>query len=280
MKGNHSHLPLAKVFYSPAKVNLFFRILHKRDDGYHEIVTKMQAISLFDTLAIAPSDKDEYECTDPSLLWDETNLIFKALTLFRNRTGIKTPVSVVHEKTIPLQAGLGGGSSNAATMLYALNTLFSQPLKESEMQTISSTLGADVPFFFSHGTAVCSGIGEKVVEVSSRDQAACTIVMPEYGMSTKEVFSKWKPTHEKRPTHEEIITSGLLHNDLEIPVFSEEPRLKQLKAGLLASGFDAVVMTGSGSSFLCYGKPKGILDPSLRIFPAFHIQRKSHEWYA
>ncbi|MES2198630.1 MAG: hypothetical protein V4489_00475, partial [Chlamydiota bacterium] len=110
-------------FLSPAKINVFFKVLRKREDGFHEISSLYQAITLFDTLQIRLSAKDEFTCSDPSLSLDHTNLVNKALNLFRKKTGSSDQFSIHLDKKIPMQAGLGGGSSNAATALWAFSKL-------------------------------------------------------------------------------------------------------------------------------------------------------------
>jgi 4-diphosphocytidyl-2-C-methyl-D-erythritol kinase len=135
-------------FFSPAKLNLFFRVLYKREDQYHEIASLFQAVSLGDFLSIEMSEEDVLSCNDLSLLCDRSNLIMKALDLFRKKTGIKIAVKVHLEKNIPLQSGLGGGSSNAATTLWGLNELCGRPASLRQLQNWSSEIGSDIPFFF------------------------------------------------------------------------------------------------------------------------------------
>lgn len=148
------------ILFSPAKINLFFRVLKKRDDGYHEIASLYQAIDLGDTLNITLNECDELSCSDPSLQTDESNLVLKAAALFRKKTALALYIKVHLHKQIPIQAGLGGGSSNAATTLWALNKLANCPASFQDLALWSCELGSDVAFFFSKGAAYCTGRGE------------------------------------------------------------------------------------------------------------------------
>ncbi|MBT7461660.1 MAG: 4-(cytidine 5'-diphospho)-2-C-methyl-D-erythritol kinase, partial [Waddliaceae bacterium] len=150
---------------SPAKVNLFLKVVRRRDDGFHDIVSLFQTISLEDRLTFSFSEKDKVSCSDPSIPTDGRNLVNKARDLFRKKTGTDATFDIAIEKNIPAEAGLGGGSSNAATTLWALNTLAGNPATHDELREWASELGSDVAFFLSHGTALCTGRGEKIKEL-------------------------------------------------------------------------------------------------------------------
>lgn len=147
---------------SPAKVNLFLRVLGKRPDGYHELASLFQAIDLADTLHFTLSKHDHLTCTDPAIPLDNTNLIWKTVHLFRRKTNHQFPIHIHLEKNIPIQAGLGGGSSNAATTLWALNELLNTHIPSETLTAWAGEIGSDVPFFLSTGTAYCTGRGEIV----------------------------------------------------------------------------------------------------------------------
>lgn len=279
VKENLSHHQLDNRFVSPAKINLFFRVLSKRPDGYHEIATKMQAISLFDELLIDKSDRDSFSCSDSSLPLDETNLVCKAVALFRSMTRERSSFSIHLQKNIPTQAGLGGGSSNAATTLFALNSLSGSPLTTAELQAASAQLGADVPFFFSSGTAYCTGIGEKVENLPFQS-GECQIIKPKWGVSTHGVYTHARPDGCSCELPLQLLLKEELVNDLELPVFSMYPKLETLKKRLIEEGFSPLVLTGSGSSFVCYGTKTGMLGEEIEVFRAKHIQRKSDTWYS
>lgn len=134
--------------HSPAKINLFLRILHKRADAYHELASLFQTVDLSDILHLSLSETDSLVCSDKTLAVDSSNLIIKAANLFRKKTGIDQGLSVHLEKKIPMEAGLGGGSSNAATTLYGFNELCGRPATEAELISWASEIGSDVSFFF------------------------------------------------------------------------------------------------------------------------------------
>src|SRR3989338_5817579 len=150
--------------FSPAKINAFFRVLYKREDGFHEIASLYQSISLGDDLDISISDKDHFSCTESSLL-GEDNLVLRSLALFRKKTGCSHSFSVHLNKKIPIQAGLGGGSSNAATALFGFMKLAQLTIPKQILVFWASELGSDVPFFFSFGTAYATGRGEILQDV-------------------------------------------------------------------------------------------------------------------
>lgn len=147
--------------FSPAKINLFLRVVSKEPDGYHHLSSLFQAISLGDTLIMERASTDQLTCDHSFLPTDHSNLILKAIKLFRQRTGCEQAFKVHLIKRIPIQAGLGGGSSNAATTLWGCNQLAQTNLSDSTLMEWGTELGSDVSFFFSQGTAHCTGRGEK-----------------------------------------------------------------------------------------------------------------------
>ena len=138
---------------SPAKINLFLRVLHRRQDGFHDLASLMQTVDLSDTIHFRLGEEDGLTCTNERLPTDNSNLILKAADLFRRKTGINQGLVAYLEKRIPMEAGLGGGSSNAATPLWAFNSLCGSPATEAELVSWGAELGSDVAFFLSHGTA-------------------------------------------------------------------------------------------------------------------------------
>src|SRR5437588_4299904 len=154
---------------APAKVNLSFQIKERRADGFHEIETLMAPISLADGLTIeraGDDDQIEFFCDDPSLPVGDDNLIVRAAKFFRERTAIRTGVTIALEKKIPHGAGLGGDSSDAASTLLGLNELFGTRLPDDELLKLAAQLGSDVPFFLVRSAAVCRGRGELVTPIS------------------------------------------------------------------------------------------------------------------
>ncbi|MEO2065645.1 MAG: 4-(cytidine 5'-diphospho)-2-C-methyl-D-erythritol kinase, partial [Desulfurobacteriaceae bacterium] len=178
---------------SPAKVNLALWIKGKRPDGYHELITVMHTINLCDTLLFQPSDRFELSIEgSESLPLNRSNLIVKAAQLFKEVTGIKPEVKVKLEKVIPIGAGLGGGSSNAAATLKGLNVIYGNPLSESELVQVASQLGSDVPFFIRGGLAIAYGRGEKLKHYSPAS-FRLLLVYPGFPCPTKEVYENLPP---------------------------------------------------------------------------------------
>src|SRR5690348_15470951 len=208
------------TLFSPAKVNLFFRVLSKRQDGYHDIASLYQAISLGDTLTATLADEDRITCDDPSIPCDEKNLIFKAAKVFREQTGFTEHVHWHLTKKIPIEAGLGGGSSNAASALFALNQLSSLGLDETTLCRFASLFSSDAPFFFSTGSAYCTGRGEILTSIPDLEANAFWIAKPEGGLSTPQVYKSCSPaTCEQRDPqqhlHQALQGQLELFNDLE-----------------------------------------------------------------
>jgi 4-diphosphocytidyl-2-C-methyl-D-erythritol kinase len=269
---------------SPAKVNLFFRVLHRRVDGYHEIASLYQTVSLHDRLTMTLGDEDLLTCDDPMIPCDERNLVMKAIMLFRKKTGLSLRVRVHLEKKIPIQAGLGGGSSNAATALFALCALTGVNVTDETLAEWGAELGSDISFFFSTGTAFCHSRGERFVKLSPLKSLACSLVKPRIGLSTPQVFSNCFPEkHEPRAPDlylkRALVGDLELFNDLEEAAFSLQPSLKNLKEQLLSQGCAQVSMTGSGSAFICLGAPQTLSIPDIEIFPVDFLQRNLKQWY-
>lgn len=275
------------TLFSPAKVNLFLRITGSRSDGYHNLASLFQTISLGDLLYLALSDKDELTCNDLSIPTDASNLILKAVDLFRRKTGFCCNVKVYLDKKIPLQAGLGGGSSNAATVLWGLNALTGAQFSTKKLQEWSAEIGSDLPFFFSEGTAFCTGRGEIVQNLPKINYPPMTVVKPKMGLSTPAVFSRFRTIGliKRKMRDDEEIQNALLgklsfYNDLEPAAFQELPDLVYIKEKLLKTGFQEVILTGSGSALVCFGEPH--THPFLEDFFIEKVEplnRSANCWY-
>ncbi len=266
-------------FFSPAKINLFFRVLSKRDDGFHEIASLYQAIDFGDDLIFKPHYEDLLTCSDPDLACDQSNLVVKAAILFRKSFSCSN-FHIHLVKRIPQQAGLGGGSSNAATTLWALNQLSGAPATESQLKDIASQIGSDVPFFLSSGTAYCTGRGE-IMEPASIAPISGWLAKPAFGLSTPSVYRETRVDELKQSDPQQCLVSfqtiePLYRNDLEPAAMRLEPNLAVFKTLLLSSGFHTVAMTGSGTAFFCLGKP----DIPIRSLIPFHsCLRKASSWF-
>lgn len=267
---------------SPAKINLFLRILRKREDGYHELASLFQAVSLFDTLQLSLAKEDQFTCTDPTIPIDERNLVLKALKIFRQKTALTHPVALHLEKNIPAEAGLGGGSSNAATTLWGLNELLNAAASIEELKEWGAKIGADVPFFFSLGTAFCTGLGDKVqeVELSTSYMPIFTLTKPEFGVSTFKAYQNLDLSllSHRDPDHSlENFLNGnpCYYNDLEEAVLKVEPKLVSYKKEI---GSDRKLLSGSGSAFFCIGDdvklPKGAWSQQVK-----RVARIPSDWY-
>lgn len=269
--------------FSPAKINLFLRVLRKREDGYHDLASLFQAIDLGDYLTFTPSEADHLSCTDPTLLCNRTNLIWKAVDLFRQKTGYCSSFHIHLEKHIPVQSGLGGGSSNAATTLWALNDLLGKPASEEDLGKWAAEIGSDISFFFSQGTAYCTGKGECVkplLPLKQRDPL--WIIKPVHGLSTPLIFKQLHLEACSTLNPEELLSrwiqgDPILINDLEVPAFQVLPSLEHVKNSLKKGG-ELAMMTGSGTGFFSFGK-KPRLDSDCQLFEASFLCRSPTRWY-
>ncbi len=272
------------TLFSPAKINLFLRVINKRPDGFHNISSLFQAIDLGDILTFQLHHEDVLTCSDSTLPTDSTNLILQAVNLFRRKTGSNLFFKIHLEKKIPVEAGLGGGSSNAATTLWALNILSKLGLTSSTLKEWGAEIGSDVAFFLSTCTAYCTGRGEKIKEIAPLSSCNVYIVKPSTGLSTPAVFKQLKAsTAEKQQADtdfEQILCNKISYfNDLEKPAFKINPDLYFLKQQLINKGFKTVLMSGSGSSFFCIGEGELKSEENLYIYTAKFINRKVNEWY-
>lgn len=239
---------------SPAKVNLYLRVLGKRRDGYHDILSLLQRISLFDELAFSPGGCGiVVRCPGGTLPEDEGNIVYRAAAAFFSRTAVPPGIEIIVRKKIPLAAGLGGGSSNAATTLTTLNEIAGSPLARKELMEIGSRLGADVPFFIYGKTAWVSGIGNRFVEAPSLPPLWFVLINPGFEIPTKMVYQKLNLgltngginySIPRFYTMDDLIRG--LTNDLEKVTVGLYPVLDLLKSLLLENGALGALMSGSG----------------------------------
>ncbi|HEY3066891.1 MAG TPA: 4-(cytidine 5'-diphospho)-2-C-methyl-D-erythritol kinase [Methylomirabilota bacterium] len=239
-----------------AKVNLALEILRRRDDGYHEIVTVMQAIDLTDRLVLEEHDSVELESLSPDVPTDGTNLAVRAAVALRDAAGTKRGVRVRLDKRIPVAAGLGGGSTDAAAVLIGLNRLWGLRWPGDRLAAVAETLGMDVPFFLRGGTALATGRGERLTPVRG-GSLALVLVNPKIGVSAAEAYGRVQPTMYSDgarartmvaalATRRPIRAAAALYNTLEAPVGRTVPQVQQMKAALMAAGALGAVMSGSG----------------------------------
>uniref|UniRef100_A0A7S1XYC6 4-(cytidine 5'-diphospho)-2-C-methyl-D-erythritol kinase n=1 Tax=Phaeomonas parva TaxID=124430 RepID=A0A7S1XYC6_9STRA len=254
----------------PAKLNLFLRVVRRREDGFHDLASLFQTLKLGDKLELAPLEAgaaaDVLHCDTPGVPTDASNLVIKALDLFRERAGVDTKFAAVLEKATPAEAGLGGGSSDAAAAMFGANKLCGYPATEAQLLEWSGEIGSDISFFFSGGTAYCTGRGEIVepVEPLPSPPDAVWLVKPPVGLSTPRVFKALDLDARSTAAPEELLAefvaggarAGRLVNDLEQPAFDCIPELGALKEQLGSDfGFDRVMMSGSGTTLFALGNP-------------------------
>lgn len=245
--------------WAPAKVNLFLEVLGKRNDGYHDIATAMITVRLFDTLTFKEeaSGKIILQCSDPTLSTGTDNLIVRAARLLQQQANCARGVSIHLAKRIPMAAGLGGGSSDAAATLTALNQLWGLGLETRELADLGGQLGSDVPFFFFPPAAWCTGRGEKVVPLKSGSTLWFVLVSCPVGLSTATVYKALQvPAH---PVSGEEIQAALakgdiaeigrfLHNRLQPAAESLCKELAKQKTCLAKHHPAGHLMSGSGTS--------------------------------
>ncbi|HEY7499400.1 MAG TPA: 4-(cytidine 5'-diphospho)-2-C-methyl-D-erythritol kinase [Vicinamibacterales bacterium] len=242
-----------------AKVNLDLRVLGTRADGYHELRTVFQSVALHDSLLfVARTGSFAMKCRVAAVPLDETNLVWKsaaALWSAMGRTGQPRDVSVVIDKQIPLQAGLGGGSANAAAALHALAKIWGAPA--SLVRDAAAGIGADVPYFLSGGTALGLGRGEEIYPLVDLPTHWVVIVQPPYGVSTAEAYAWYDEDRAaglREPREPQILPvpwptrAAQMINDLEPPVVRRHAEIGALKGLLRESGAVAAAMSGSGSA--------------------------------
>jgi 4-diphosphocytidyl-2-C-methyl-D-erythritol kinase len=258
----------AVLVRAPAKVNLFLDVLAKRPDGYHEIATLMVAVSLYDTLEFKedPSGALRLRCDDPELTTGPENLVLKAASLLRQRTGCAQGADIRLTKRIPMAAGLGGGSSDCAAALEGLNRLWRLGLGRDELARLGGELGSDVPFFFHTPAAWCTGRGEVVAPIPMGRPLDLVIVKPAVGLSTAEVYRG--VTIPERPESGEELRRAVeagdveemgrrLHNRLEEPARRLRPEIEAGLALLKRQGPAGELMSGSGTSLFALCREPG-----------------------
>jgi 4-diphosphocytidyl-2-C-methyl-D-erythritol kinase len=254
------------VKQSPCKVNLLLNILGKRPDGFHELETVMHPVQVCDTLAFSRAGAAlQLSCSDPALPTDSRNLVCRAAALFLDSAGIRDGVRIHLEKRIPLAAGLGGGSGNAATTLLALNELFGQPLPTERLPALAASLGSDIPFFLQSKPALATGRGEQIQPLDpfpALAGAAFLLIHPGFGIATAWAYQqlvKFPAALRGRPGRALSLISRLeradlraasqvFYNSLEAPALRKYPILALFQEFLLENGASGALMSGSGST--------------------------------
>jgi 4-diphosphocytidyl-2-C-methyl-D-erythritol kinase len=251
---------------SPCKVNLILNILGKRADGFHELETVMHPVPVFDELIFDRVTRGfRLTCSDPTLPTDAGNLVHRAATLFFQKTQICDGVRIHLEKKIPLAAGLGGGSGNAATTLLGLNEIFGKPLPVKALQDIAAALGSDIPFFLQTKPGLGTGRGETIQPLDffpALNGAAILLIHPGFGISTPWAYqnlARFPSALNGMPGRAQKLISLLqtadlrtggaeFYNSLEAPALEKYPLLALFQEFLRENGAAATLMSGSGST--------------------------------
>jgi len=245
---------------SYAKINLFLKIGKKLSSGYHNIQSVMQKIDLSDNISIEPLNEDKVivECTNKELE-NENNLAYKAAMLLKKKFKVKHGVKIFIEKNIPLEAGLGGGSSDATTTLINLNKLWGLKLKEKQLIELAAQIGSDVPFFIGDNAALVEGIGDKIKRIKKSFSINIVLINPGFRVSTKwaySAFDRQKPKIKTKADIQSLIKAiekkdiksiaNNLHNDFEPIVTKKHKVIGEIKNNLLRNDALNACVSGSG----------------------------------
>ncbi|MBR6523170.1 MAG: 4-(cytidine 5'-diphospho)-2-C-methyl-D-erythritol kinase [Clostridia bacterium] len=262
---------------SYAKINLTLDVLRKREDGYHELKMIMHTVSLFDSINLRKSENGIFLKTNLKYLpTDRRNIAYAAAEIFFEKSGITDGIAINIKKTIPVAAGLAGGSSNAAAVLVGLNQMYDNIFSESELCRIGEQLGSDVPFCISGGCALCEGRGEILTPLPSLESATFLIAKPPVRVSTADVYSNLKADKlsEHPDTDGAIDAIGRgdkeavavrMFNVLETVTANQHPEIKRMKQEMIDMGAIGSVMSGSGPTVIGLFKDKKLANDA-RIY--------------
>lgn len=244
---------------APAKINLSLKILGRRPDGFHNIETMMAPISLFDELDLEKQSRwIDFQCDDLSIPSGEENLVVRAAKAFFDATGKSGGVSIRLTKKIPHGAGLGGGSSDAASTLMALNDLFETKLSNEALADLAGSIGSDIPFFVFRSVAVCKGRGELVSPIKLSEPLSILLLKPDFGVPTALAYQRWQESREIPGIDygSQNFAGYDFVNELERPVFEKFVFLARMKAWLRKQPeVGAAEMSGSGATMFAVMRP-------------------------
>lgn len=251
------------TIYSRAKINLGLNITRKREDGFHDLETLFYPIQLCDFIVFEKSDSSEFQTDSPVLNTSpEDNLIIRAKRKIEQTAGKEIHVKIRLEKNIPMGAGLGGGSSNAAMTLLSLNELFELKIPDTVLHLLAAELGSDVPFFLNPRPAFGFGRGTELTRADVSIQRHLVLVYPHIHVSTAFAYKNVRPLLPRHPLMNFSSASevrfdemkAFLKNDFEGPIFSAFPEIASIKQNLLEGGAELALMSGSGSSVFGFFK--------------------------
>ena len=256
--------PTQVTVSAPAKINLVLRILDRRPDGYHNLWSLMQTVKLEDALSISINHSHSIinlRCDDPSLKTDRSNLVSRAAAAVLERSGQAVGLDIVLTKRIPMGAGLGGGSSDAAATIMGLNRILGLRWSKELMAQVGQTLGSDVPFFSFAPSATVAGRGERVTPVRIMDSRWVVLINPGFPIETKWAYQQLSESRtgvvQVSCSHMALETSAELNwkqvleiaeNDFEVPVFKAYPLLRDIKQHLMSQGAEVALLSGSGAT--------------------------------
>jgi 4-diphosphocytidyl-2-C-methyl-D-erythritol kinase len=268
------------VIPSPAKINLLLKVTGRRADGYHEIVTLLSRISLFDTVILTFDQPGiRVQCTHPHVPENSSNLACRAASSFFRALSVDDGVAIFIDKVIPVAAGLGGGSSNAAAVLLGLNEQYGTPLNEEALMDLASGIGADVPFFLFRHPAVARGIGDQLELYEGLPRVSVALVCPRFEVPTAWVYKNLKLglTNYKKdfkiPPLKTLNSRNkhFLFNDLEQVTVGKFSEIRRIKRGLRDLGAEIALMSGSGPSVF------GLFKDVDRAAKAVEVMRNAGE---
>lgn len=267
---------------APGKINLTLEILNKREDGYHNIESIMQAVSLYDYLTVSVEDSSENYVIEisgdcPLIPYDSSNLAYKSAEKFIVEAGITNKKISIHiEKHIPVAAGLAGGSSDAAAVLFGLNKIFNDTLEQETLSNLASELGADVNFCLFGGTQIATSKGEILKSIDTPNLNLVIVKPKDMFISAKEAYDKYsqlenKPSYNQADSLVQAIRQNipeaiapLIHNGLEEAILPDYPQIQEIKKTLINAGCINAMMSGSGPSVF------GILPERKKISADFY----------
>jgi 4-diphosphocytidyl-2-C-methyl-D-erythritol kinase len=266
---------------SPAKINLFLQVTGKRADGYHDLATLMCCVGLYDTVSLTLSRSETtVTCYNPNVPNDKTNLAARAAGLFLASLNKHQGVKIFIEKNIPVAAGLGGGSSNAASVLLGLNRYYGDPFNHQELTSMGLSIGADVPFFIYRKPAIASGIGEKLKAFHGLLPFKIVLVYPGFSVSTADIYKNLDLRLTKCNKNFNINTFNNkdfnvrhhLCNDLETVTVARHQDILSVKDALVSHGAEGTLMSGSGPTVY------GLFSDSGKAQRAKHALAKNSRW--
>lgn len=288
------------ILYAPAKINLYLEVLNKRPDGYHNIETVFERIALYDKIVLRKSDKIKVLCNNPNVPTGKNGLIYRTISLFKERAGVSKGVEVEIFKKIPVASGLGGGSSDAASLLVGLDKFWSLSLAPACLLEIGKSLGADIAFFLNKTSFASAGErGDRIIPFEWKEAKFWhLLISPPVKTLSKDIYRMYSSEVRKKPFSEltkgvrinKILSPGLMptkpkkmksviRNDLERVVLKKEPIVERLKAALGHIGLTHSMVSGSGPSvFSLFEKRKEAMRAKGLLLKRFPFVKGKGWW--